>query len=212
MTTEASEPDFDVIVVGAGPAGSVAAYRLAGHGLSVVLIERGETPGSKNLSGGVLYGRVLDTVFPGYVDQAPVERTITRHVTTFLTPDAAVGIDYRGSALADPVNAVTVLRAKLDPWLAERAEEAGVFVMSGVRVDELLTEPGPDGAVRVVGVRAGRRRAAGPGGHRRGRRQLVPGPVHRAPREAPDAPHGRRGQDRGPAPAAGHRGPVRPHR
>jgi electron transfer flavoprotein-quinone oxidoreductase len=155
VTTEANEPDFDVIVVGAGPAGSVAAYRLAGHGLSVVLIERGETPGSKNLSGGVLYGRVLDTVFPGYVDQAPVERTITRHVTTFLTPDAAVGIDYRGSALAEPVNAVTVLRAKFDPWLAERAEEAGVFVMSGVRVDELLTEPGPDGAVRVVGVRAG---------------------------------------------------------
>lgn len=154
MSTEV-EPDFDVIVVGAGPAGSVTAYRLATAGLSVVLIERGDAPGSKNLSGGVLYGRVLDEVFPGFADEAPVERRITRHVTTFLTPDSHVGIDYRGAGLAEPVNAVTVLRAKFDPWLAEKAEEAGVFLMPGVRVDALLTEPGPDGRPQVVGVRAG---------------------------------------------------------
>ncbi len=153
--TEAVEPDFDVIVVGAGPAGSVAAYRLAQQGLSVVLIERGEAPGSKNLSGGVLYGRVLDQVFPGFADEAPVERRITRHVTTFLTPDSAVSLDFRSDRLAEPVNAVTVLRARFDPWLASKAEEAGVFLMAGVRVDALLTEPGPDGSPRVVGVRAG---------------------------------------------------------
>ncbi|WP_182111398.1 MULTISPECIES: FAD-dependent oxidoreductase [unclassified Actinotalea] len=153
--SEVAEPDFDVAVVGAGPAGAVAAYRMASAGLSVVLIERGETPGSKNLSGGVLYGRVLDEVFPGFADEAPVERRITRHVTTFLTPDSAVGIDYSGQGLADPVNAVTVLRAKFDPWLAGKAEEAGAFLMPGVRVDTLLTEPGPDGAPRVVGVQAG---------------------------------------------------------
>ena len=154
MSTEV-EPDFDVIVVGAGPAGSVTAYRLAQAGLSVVLIERGEAPGSKNLSGGVLYGRVLDEVFPGFADEAPVERRITRHVTTFLTPDSHVGIDYRGAGLAEPVNAVTVLRARFDPWLAEKAEVAGVFLMPGVRVDSLLTETGIDGRQQVVGVRAG---------------------------------------------------------
>ncbi|HEY3437439.1 MAG TPA: FAD-dependent oxidoreductase, partial [Actinotalea sp.] len=151
----AVEPDFDVIVVGAGPAGAVTATLLARKGLSVVLIERGEAPGAKNLSGGVLYGRVLDQVFPDFAAQAPVERRITRHVTTFLTPDSSVGIDYAGSTLAEPVNAVTVLRAKFDPWLAERAEEEGVFLMPGVRVDELLREAGPDGTLRVVGVRAG---------------------------------------------------------
>ena len=155
MSAEAVEPDFDVVVVGAGPAGAVTAYRLAQAGLSVAMIERGEAPGTKNLSGGVLYGRVLDGLFPGFADQAPVERRITRHVTTFLTPDSAVGIDYSGRGLADPVNAVTVLRAKFDPWLAGQAEEAGAYLMAGVRVDGLLTEPGLDGRARVVGVQAG---------------------------------------------------------
>jgi electron transfer flavoprotein-quinone oxidoreductase len=52
-----AEPDFDVIVVGAGIAGCVTAYQLAQQGREVLLIERGEAPGSKNLSGGVLYSR-----------------------------------------------------------------------------------------------------------------------------------------------------------
>ncbi|HEY0216182.1 MAG TPA: FAD-dependent oxidoreductase [Cellulomonas sp.] len=146
----AAEPDFDVIVVGGGVAGCVTAYRLAQAGRAVVLIERGEAPGAKNLSGGVLYSRVLETVFPGFLDEAPVERRITRNYVQFLNGTSSVGIDYQDQRLADPVNAVTVLRARLDAWLAERCEEAGVFLMPGVRVDELLTESG-----RVVGVRAG---------------------------------------------------------
>jgi len=155
MTTQGGEPDFDVIVVGAGPAGSVTAYRLAQQGLSVVLIERGDAPGAMNLSGGILDGRVLDTVFPGFADEAPVERQITRHVTTFLTPDSAVSLDYRSDRLSEPLDAVTVLRAKFDPWLAGKAEGAGVFLMPGVRVDSVLTETGPDGRPTVVGVQAG---------------------------------------------------------
>lgn len=155
MAENTTEPDFDVIVVGAGPAGSVTAYRLAQRGLSVALIERGEAPGSKNLSGGVLYGRVLDQVFPGFADQAPIERRITRHVTTFLTQDSAVSLDYQSSTLNNPVNAVTVLRARFDPWLAGKAEEAGAYLMTGVRVDRLLTETDAAGGVRIVGVQAG---------------------------------------------------------
>jgi electron transfer flavoprotein-quinone oxidoreductase len=147
--------DFDVAVVGAGPAGSVAAYRLAKAGLSVVQIERGVTPGSKNVSGGVLYGRVLDDLLPGYANEAPVERKITRHAAMLMTKDSAVALDYSSRLLAEPVNAVTVLRANFDPWLAAKAEEAGAFLMTGVRVDSLLTEPGLSGAPTVVGLRAG---------------------------------------------------------
>jgi len=145
-----TDVDFDVIVIGAGVAGMVCAYQLASAGHEVLLIERGAEPGSKNLSGGVFYCRVLEAVFPGFVDRAPVERRITRNVLSFLNGTSHLNIDYWDSRLAEPVNAVTVLRAKLDPWLAAECEEAGVMVMSGVRVDELLRE-----GDQVVGVRAG---------------------------------------------------------
>ncbi len=147
---ETEEDIFDAIVIGGGVAGAVCAYRLAQAGRQVVLIERGGQPGSKNLSGGVFYCRVMEGVFPGFVDRAPVERRITRNVISFLNPTSAVNVDYWDQRLAEPVNAVTVLRAKLDAWLSEQCEEAGVMVMPGVRVDELIFENG-----QCVGVRAG---------------------------------------------------------
>ena len=150
MTETTAEPDFEVIVIGAGIAGCVTAYQLARQGRSVLLIERGEAPGSKNLSGGVLYSRGIQQVFPGFLTEAPVERRITRNYISFLNTDSAVAIDYKDARLADPVNAVTVLRAKLDAWLAEKCEEAGAVLMAGVRVDRALTE-----GTRVVGVQAG---------------------------------------------------------
>lgn len=151
----AEEVDFDVAVVGAGPAGSVAAMLLARAGYSVVLIERGQAPGAKNLSGGVLYGRVLDDIIPDWATTAPVERVVTRNVISFLTDGGAVSVDAVDPSLADPVNATTVLRARFDPWLAGRAEEAGAFLMPGVKVDRLLAEAGSDGATVITGVRAG---------------------------------------------------------
>jgi len=142
---------FDAIVIGAGPAGCAAAYRLASAGLSVVLIERGDPPGSKNVSGGVLYSAVLNELIPEFYETAPMERAITRHATTFLTKDASCSLDYRSTTLGTaPYNAFSVLRAKFDAWFAGRAEEAGAFLMPGIRVDEPLMENGS-----VVGVRAG---------------------------------------------------------
>src|ERR1700760_1153673 len=148
--TEPAEPDFEVIVIGAGIAGCVTAYQLARQGRSVLLIERGETPGAKKLSGGGRYSRGVQRVFPDFLSEAPVERRITRNYISFLNADSSVAIDYRDARLVDPVNAVTVLRAKLDPWLAAKCEEAGALIMPGVRVDRVLTEGG-----KVVGVQAG---------------------------------------------------------
>ena len=90
--TEPAEPDFEVIVIGAGIGGCVAAYQLARQGRSVLLIERGEAPGSKNLSGGVLYSRGIQQVFPDFLAEAPVERRITRNYINFLNGDSSVAI------------------------------------------------------------------------------------------------------------------------
>lgn len=57
---------FDVIVVGAGPAGISCAYELAKAGVNVLLIERGEYPGSKNVMGGVLYRKMMEDVIPEF--------------------------------------------------------------------------------------------------------------------------------------------------
>ena len=145
-----SDVDFDVIVIGAGVAGCVTAYQLAAAGHSVLLVERGPKAGSKNLSGGVLYCRVMEQVFPGFLTEAPIERRVTRNCLSFLSPTSFVNVDYRDERLAQPVNAVTVLRAKLDAWLAEKCEAAGATVMPGVKVDSLLTREG-----RVTGIKAG---------------------------------------------------------
>ncbi|RLP12735.1 FAD-dependent oxidoreductase [Propionibacterium australiense] len=150
MTSDEDEELFDTIVIGGGVAGTVCAYQLAKAGHEVVLIERGSQPGTKNLSGGVFYCRVMEQVFPGFAIQAPVERRITRNVLSFLNESSSVNVDYWDQRLAEPVNAVTVLRSKLDAWLSEQCEEAGVMVMPQVKVDELLIEDG-----RIVGVRAG---------------------------------------------------------
>lgn len=147
-----SEDKFDVIVVGAGVAGSTAAYQLAKAGLEVVLIERGPYPGSKNLSGGVLYGRILESLFPNYWEEAPVERTINNQVLTFLTEDAHFNIDFKTQKFNQaPYNAFTVLRARFDRWLAGKAEEAGAILVPGIKVERVLK----DSQGQVIGVQAG---------------------------------------------------------
>ena len=69
--------DFDAIVVGAGCAGSVAAYELAKAGKSVLVVERGNFAGAKNMTGGRIYPHSLKKVFPDFESEAPLERKIT---------------------------------------------------------------------------------------------------------------------------------------
>lgn len=145
-----ADVDFDVIVIGAGVAGCLTAYQLAGAGHSVLLVERGACPGSKNLSGGIFYCSVMERVFPDFINQAPVERRITRNCLSFLSPNAFVNLDYFDRRLTQQVTAVSVLRARLDGWLADQCEQAGVMLMQGVKVDALIRQ-----GERIVGIRAG---------------------------------------------------------
>ena len=142
---------FDAIVIGAGPAGATAAYLLAKAGMQVVVIERGQTPGSKNVSGALLFSQVYSELFPKFWESAPVERAIVGHSIAFLGEQTSVTMDYRDlDAERSPHNAYSVLRARFDPWMAQQAEEAGAMILSPFTVEKLLLENG-----RVVGIRAG---------------------------------------------------------
>jgi len=146
-----SEERFDVIVVGAGPAGSTAAYLLAGAGKEVLLIERGDEPGSKNMTGGRLYGHSLEKIIPGFAQEAPVERKVVKETISFLTTDTSVSVDLQSQLLVGGrQESYSVLRAEFDRWLAEKAEEAGASLVPGIRVDDLYMDNG-----RVAGVIAG---------------------------------------------------------
>jgi len=142
----------DVVVVGAGPAGAAAALTAARAGLDVVLLERGPFPGSKNVYGGVVYGRVLDEVLPNWWEEVPVQRWVTRRQTMMLTPTQALTLDVRSEAWGQaPYNGCTTLRADFDAWLAGKAVEAGAHLVTSTVATGLIREGG-----RVVGVRTDR--------------------------------------------------------
>ena len=106
--------EFDAVVVGAGPAGSAAALALARAGRSVVLVERGPFPGSKNVYGGVVYGRVLDDIVPRWWEEVPVERWVVRRSTVMMTGTQSLSVDFRTDAWGEaPYNGMTTLRSPL---------------------------------------------------------------------------------------------------
>ncbi len=152
-TAAAAHVDVDVVVVGAGPAGSAAALTLARHGRSVLLLERGPFPGSKNVYGGVIYGRILDTLVPKWWEQAPIQRWITRRGTMLLTGHQSLCIDFRTTAWgAEPYNGFTAYRPDFDRWFAEQAEAAGAVLVTSTTATGLVR----DERGAVAGVRTDR--------------------------------------------------------
>ncbi len=144
---------FNVVIVGAGPAGSTAALVLARAGLKVAVFERGEQPGSKNMFGGVLYyTEALYKLLPNFWQEAPIERYITRHDLVFLTSGSSFSISYTDNEFGKPpYNGITLLRAKFDPWYARQAEEAGALLVPETLVEDLIWD-----GDRVTGVRTQR--------------------------------------------------------
>lgn len=148
-----SEVDVDVVVVGAGPAGSCAALELARRGHDVLLVERGPFPGSKNMYGGVVYPRVLDGVLPNWWEDMPVQRWVTRRATMALTPTQALTVDFRTDSWTKaPYNGATAYRPDFDRWLAGKAVAAGATLVTSTTVTGLLR----DDRGHICGVRTDR--------------------------------------------------------
>lgn len=144
------EEKVDVIIVGAGPAGLTAAFVLAKAGLDVVVLERGEYPGAKNMMGGILFTTVLGRLIPGFWEEAPLERRVTSRRFSLLSPETELSFTFSTQKYNKPPynNTFTALRAKFDKWFAAKVEEQGALVLSGAVVDDLIWEEG-----KCVGVK-----------------------------------------------------------
>jgi electron transfer flavoprotein-quinone oxidoreductase len=143
--------EVDVVVVGAGLAGLSAAWHLLDSGLQVLVVERGDFPGAKNMTGGRLYLEPVRAALGDFLDGAPFERKVVRERVTAMSADGASELSFEGGRFRrDPPHSATVLRAKFDKWLGDRVAAKGGFVVPGYVVDDLLFEGG-----RVAGVKAG---------------------------------------------------------
>src|SRR6202142_456603 len=146
-----ADDKFDSIVVGAGPAGVSAAITMARAGLNVVLLERGEYAGAKNVQGAVLYSKMLEEVVPEFWKDCPLERAIIEENLWVLTGNSGIRAGFRSTDYAStaPANCYTIIRTVFDQWYAKKAEEAGVTLLTGVTITDVIKKDDV-----VVGVKS----------------------------------------------------------
>jgi Dehydrogenases (flavoproteins) len=121
---------FDVVIVGAGPAGISAAITTARAKLNTLVIERGNIPGEKNIFGGIIFRHAFEKLVPNFVKVAPLERKVIEYQYWLLTENSCLKIIFRDDYFKDKPSGYTALRAKFDSWYAKVAEEAGAIIIT----------------------------------------------------------------------------------
>jgi len=145
--------EADVIVVGAGPGGSAAAYHMARHGLRVLLLEKTEFPREKVCGDGLTPRATRQLIRMG-VDTS--EKAGWLHNRGLRVIGGGVRLELDWPELASfPNYGLVRTRLDFDDMLAKRAVEAGALLRTGVTV----TGPVLDADGRAIGVEA----KAGPG-------------------------------------------------
>ncbi|MGV8954946.1 MAG: electron transfer flavoprotein-ubiquinone oxidoreductase [Cypionkella sp.] len=154
MTEPREEMEFDVVIVGAGPAGLSAAIRLKqlSPDLSVLVIEKGAEVGSHIVSGAVIDPSGLDALLPGWRErETPIKTAVTQDRFLWLTEKSAFTLPgfIMPPLMSNHGNFIVSL-GNVCKWLASEAEALGVDIYPGFAGAELLIEDGT-----VVGVATG---------------------------------------------------------
>ena len=137
----------DVIIVGAGPAGVSAAITIAKAGKKVLLLERSDSAGDKNVFGGCIYTSQAEDIFYNFKEEAPLERGVSEEKIIMLTDTESAEISHKFSN-DNKYGAYTVLRSKWDKWCINQAEKEGVYYAPKTLVKELIKNNG-----NIIGVR-----------------------------------------------------------
>jgi len=144
----------EVVIVGAGLAGLACAYHLADGGIETLVVERGDFPGSKNVTGGRLYLHPVRRFFPPIWEEAPLERHVTKERLIAMEEGSSVTIELTSERFREkPYHSHTILRAKFDPWFAEKATEKGALIVPKNRVDDLLWQGGKVSGIVASGAK-----------------------------------------------------------
>ena len=142
----AKQDDADVIVVGAGPSGSTAAYYLAQAGLNVLLIEKSRFPRDKVCGDGLTPRAVKSLVAMG-VDVSEEAGWLRNKGLRVIGGGMRLELDWPELS-SWPGYGLVRTRASLDEQLARRAQAAGAKLLEGTTV----TGPVLDDSGRIVGV------------------------------------------------------------
>jgi electron transfer flavoprotein-quinone oxidoreductase len=138
----------EFVVVGAGLSGLATAMVLAEAGAEVLVVERGDYPGSKNVTGGRIYLEPVRALLPDLWEDAPLERPVTKERLAMMAPQSSIQIELNSERFhGPPYPSYTLLHAPFDRWFADQAAERGALVIPGYQVDDLVIEDG-----RVSGV------------------------------------------------------------
>jgi electron transfer flavoprotein-quinone oxidoreductase len=138
----------EFVVVGAGLSGLAAALVLAEAGAEVLVVERGDYPGSKNVTGGRLYLGPIRSYLPDLWQDAPLERRVVKERLTMMAPKSSITAELSSERFRQPpYPSYTLLHATFDRWFADQASARGAMVISGYKVDDLLKKDG-----KVIGI------------------------------------------------------------